>query len=177
MFLSTRSEAALYTIKRLWNIKSLCIRCAMTMCKLALSKRAGRAPVVRATEKVGMERGRKEGRKEAAFVGFTCDRISAVCCVNPSSFLFEGLPSSVGAPLQCNWLWQPHTWQQWGRWRGSFEHCCVVLQRGDRTRAGGCESPRACDWWYGSVSEPICHICPCHFASVRWLLWPHEEHT
>lgn len=35
----------------------------MTMCKLALSKRAGRAPVVSATEKVGMERGRKEGRK------------------------------------------------------------------------------------------------------------------
>lgn len=95
----------------------------------------------------------------------------------PSSFLSEGLPSRLGTPLQYNWLWQPHTWQQWGRWWGSFEHCCVVLQRGDRTRAGGCESPRACDWWYGSVSEPICHICPCHIASVRWLLWPHEEHT
>lgn len=95
----------------------------------------------------------------------------------PSPTPSEALPPSRGAPLQCNWLWQPHTWQQCGWWRGSFEHRRVVLQRGDRTSAGGCESPRACDWWYGSVSEPICHICPCHFASARWLHWPHKEHT
>lgn len=46
----------------------------------------------------------------------------------------------------------------WGGWAG-----------------GGRESPPACDWWYGSVSEPICHICPCHFASARRLLRPHKE--
>lgn len=38
--------------------------------------------------------------------------------------------SSASAPLQCNWLWQPHTWQQWGRWQGSFVHHCAVLQQG-----------------------------------------------
>ena len=35
--------------------------------------------------------------------------------------------------------------------------------------------PPAPDWWYGSVSEPICHICPCHFESAEGLLWPHEQ--
>lgn len=175
MFFSTRSEAALYTIKRLWNIKSLCIRWAMTMCKLALSERGREGPCCESYRESG-NGVRQEGRKRLLL---DLPVITSLQCAawTPSSCLFEGLPSSVGTPLQCNWLWQPHTWQQWGRWRGSFEHCCVVLQRGDRTRAGGCESPRACDWWYGSVSEPICHICPCHFASVRWLLWPHEEHT
>lgn len=32
----------------------------------------------------------------------------------PSPSPSEGLPPLLGAPLQCNWLWQPHTWQQCG---------------------------------------------------------------
>lgn len=59
--------------------------------------------------------------------------------------------------------------------------CCPAAGGQDRSRGvgevgrGGRESPPACDWWYGSVSEPICHICPCHFASARQLLRPHKE--
>uniref|UniRef100_A0AAV2JXN1 Uncharacterized protein n=1 Tax=Knipowitschia caucasica TaxID=637954 RepID=A0AAV2JXN1_KNICA len=67
--------------------------------------------------------------------------------------------------LQCNALWQPHTCSGAGH---SEVHWSIgVLScSGGQERAGGRDSPPACDWWYGSVSEPICHVCPCHFASA-----------
>lgn len=133
------------------------------MCKLVLGKKQ----VLRGPQVWGPGEGRQE-EKEVSFVGFTCDQMSLWSVLrSPSPSAAKALPSAVGAALQCNRPWQAHTWQQSEWWRGSFEHRGVVLQRGDGTRAGGCDSPPACDWWYGSVSEPICHICPCHFASVR----------
>lgn len=78
------------------------------------------------------------------------------------------LSSSASPPLQCNWLWQRHTWQQWERWQGSFEHRCAVLQQRTESKEGH-ESPQATDLWYGSVSQPICHICPCHSRYTWWL--------
>lgn len=65
--------------------------------------------------------------------------------------------------LQSNPLWQPHTCSM-PRFSGASA-CCPAA--GGQEWAGGRDSPPACDWWYGSVSQPICHICPCHFGSAR----------
>lgn len=85
------------------------------------------------------------------------------------------LSSSASVQLQYNWLWQPRTWQQWERWRGSSEHRCVVLQRRAQSREGH-ESPQATNLCYGSVSKPICHSCPCHTQSAWWLAGSHMDY-
>lgn len=92
------------------------------------------------------------------------------CSVHHSHALSQlrGLSSWASSSPPCNWLWQPHTWQQWGRWPGSSVRRCVVLQQRE-AQGEEQESPRATDWWYRSVSQPICHICPCHLESTWWL--------
>lgn len=77
----------------------------------------------------------------------------------------RGRDCSWGAVLQCNWWWQPRTWQQRVRCRDSFMHSCVVLQ-GAGSGATEWLTPPHTDWCYGSVSETICHIWPCHFQSL-----------
>lgn len=81
---------------------------------------------------------------------------------------FRGLSSWASSPPPCNWLWQPHTWQRWGRWRGSSVHRCADLQQRE-AQGEGQESPRATDSWSRSVSQQICHQCPCHLESTWWL--------
>lgn len=81
---------------------------------------------------------------------------------------FRGLSSWASSPPPCNWLWQPHTWQRWGRWRGSSVHRCADLQQRE-AQGEGRESPRATDSWSRSVSQQICHQCPCHLESTWWL--------
>lgn len=77
--------------------------------------------------------------------------------------------SSASAPLQCNWLWQPHTWQQWGRWQGSFVHHCAVLQRrvgwGAQYRRTGVTSSHWFVVWKG-VRTNLSHLSLSHWIAM-----------